>query len=152
MKGVNAYRKLKNSNNLLTLESLAISERNRAIISAEATKKALARKQILQNANLKIQWDKQGKHIVDHKNFQKTLNKSIFEHPDPQKLIKEFSGKGLKVGNNRPGTSGYKEIVNFEEFIGYSIDRETGLKTRTSWGTIHYAEDGVHIVPTKPRG
>lgn len=47
---------------------------------------------------------------------------------------------------------GYKELVNFNEFIGYAIDRETGKKIATTWGKIHYAQDGIHIVPTRPRG
>ena len=51
----------------------------------------------------------------------------------------------------QPGTHGYQEIINFNEFIGYSVERETGKKTATSWGKIHYAKDGIHIVPTEPR-
>lgn len=93
---------------------------------------------------------KQGKHLHNHKNFQPS--KSILEHPDPQKLVQDFCGTGLKAGNLQPGTAGYQEIVNFKEFIGYSVDFETGKKTATTWGKIHYAKDGVHIVPTKPRG
>jgi hypothetical protein len=27
----------------------------------------------------------------------------------------------------------------------------TKEKTWTTWGKIHYAKDGIHIVPTKPR-
>ncbi len=26
-----------------------------------------------------------------------------------------------------------------------------GIETPTTWGKIHYAKDGVHIVPTNPR-
>jgi filamentous hemagglutinin len=51
----------------------------------------------------------------------------------------------------KPGEPGYKEIVNFGEEIGYNINMETGVKTPTTWGTIHYSNDGVHIVPTYPR-
>ena len=60
--------------------------------------------------------------------------------------------KALNVGNKQPGYSGYQEIIDFKEFIGYSIDRQTGEKIATNWGKIHYAENGTHIVPTKPRG
>jgi filamentous hemagglutinin len=77
------------------------------------------------------------------------LKKSIFEHPNPQKLITEFSGKGIKEINQYPGIPCYQEIVNFQEFIGYVVDRETGEKIATTWGKIHYAKDGVHIVPTR---
>ena len=48
------------------------------------------------------------------------------------------------------GESGYQEIVNFGENIGYSINRD-GIETLTSWGKIHYSKDGAHIVPTLPR-
>ena len=150
VKGMKVYRDLKQANNLLTFEALAISERNRSLIKLEAINKVQARQRILQHANLKIQWDKQGKHIEGHQNFQ-TKNKSILAHPDPQKLSNDFCGKGIRAGNVLPGTSGYQEIVDFGEFIGYWVNPTTGEKNVTSWGKIHYAKDGVHIVPTKPR-
>ncbi|HEV3269482.1 MAG TPA: polymorphic toxin type 50 domain-containing protein [Candidatus Rhabdochlamydia sp.] len=143
------YRELKKANNLLTLEALATSQKNKSLIALEAAKRARTRKEILTNANLKIQWDKQGKHIQTHKNFQKS--KSILEHPDPQRLAHDFCGKGIKMGTREAGTAGYQEIVDFKEFIGYVVDRDTKKKFATSWGKIHYAQDGIHIVPTKPR-
>lgn len=149
IKGMKLYRELKKANNLLTLEALATSKKNKSLISLEAAKRAQTRKAVLTNANVKIQWDKQGKHIQTHKNFQKS--KSILEHPNPQKLAHDFCGKGMKIGNQQAGTAGYQEIVDFKEFIGYSVEYETGKKTATSWGKIHYAKGGVHIVPTKPR-
>ena len=54
VKGVKVYRELKRANNLLTLETLALSERHKAFIKAESARKTIARKTILQNANLKI--------------------------------------------------------------------------------------------------
>lgn len=151
VKGMRLYRDLKRANNLLTFEAMAISERNKSIIKVEAIKKAQIRKELLQHANLKIQWDKQGKHVQDHVNFQASRNRSILDHQDPQKLIDNFAGKGKKVGNESPGVPGFTEIVNFEEFIGFDIDSKTGEKLATTWGKIHYAKDGTHIVPTKPR-
>lgn len=150
-KGVKLYRDLKKANDLLTFEAMAISEKNRALIKLESSRRAQARQQILQHTNLKIQGDKQGKHIVGHKSYDPLLNKSILEHPDPQKLVRDFAGTGLKVNQIYPGSFGFQEIVNFKEFIGYSVHPQTGEKIATSWGKIHYAKDGVHIVPTKPR-
>jgi filamentous hemagglutinin len=72
-------------------------------------------------------------------------------HQNPQKLVDDYAGTGIRSGNNIPGSSGYQEIVDFKECIGYSIDRETGQKISTSWGKIHYSDKGVHIVPTRPR-
>ncbi|MDR2540009.1 MAG: hypothetical protein LBC45_05425 [Chlamydiales bacterium] len=149
VKGMKVYRELKKANTLLTLEALATSEKNKILIALEAAKRAQTRKKILQHAKINIQWDKQGKHIQTHKNFQK--NKSILEHPDPQKLARDFCGKGIKIGNRQAGTPGYREIVDFKEFIGYAVDFDTKKKFATNWGKIHYAKDGIHIVPTKPR-
>jgi tetratricopeptide (TPR) repeat protein len=150
-KVMKSYRELKRANNLLTFEAMAISERNKSLIKLEAGRRAQARKEILQRGNLKIQPDKQGKHLIDHKNYIPSDKKSILEHPNPQKLFDEFAGKGIKATDLPPGAPGYQEIVNFGEFIGYAIDRDTGEKIATSWGKIHYAKDGVHIVPRKPR-
>lgn len=149
-KGIKAYRELKKANNLLTFEAMAISERNKSLIKLEALKKAQIRKDLFQNANLKIQWDKQGKHVQGHKNFQLSRMRSILEHPDPQRLIDNFAGKGMKI-SGQPGIAGYREIIDFKEFIGFSVHPETGERIATSWGKIHYAKDGVHIVPTEPR-
>jgi filamentous hemagglutinin len=49
------------------------------------------------------------------------------------------------------GAAGYREIVDFGECIGYSVRLDTGERIATTWGKIHYAKDGVHIVPTEPR-
>jgi hypothetical protein len=43
-----------------------------------------------------------------------------------------------------------REIVDFNEPIGYFVCPVTGEKHLTSWGVIHYAEDGSHIIPAKP--
>jgi tetratricopeptide (TPR) repeat protein len=149
-KGVKLYRDFKRANNLITFEALRISERNRALIKLESLRRVQARQEILKHANLKVQWDKQGKHVQTHKNFS-AKNKSILVHPDPQKLVNDFCGKGIKAQNHLPGTPGYQEIVDFREFIGYSVRFDTGEKIATNWGKIHYAKDGVHVVPTEPR-
>jgi hypothetical protein len=96
-KVMKSYRELKRANNLLTFEAMAISERNKSLIQLEAARRAQARKEILQCGNLKIQPDKQGKHLIDHKNYILSDRKSILEHPNPQKLIDEFAGKGMKA-------------------------------------------------------
>ncbi|MCH9608743.1 MAG: hypothetical protein S4CHLAM45_06500 [Chlamydiales bacterium] len=44
-----------------------------------------------------------------------------------------------------------KEIVDFDEFIGYYCDKETGKLYPSTTGSIDYAKDGVHIIPRKPR-
>jgi tetratricopeptide (TPR) repeat protein len=151
-KAMKAYRELKRANGLFTLETAAQSQRNSAEIAVQAHKRADARQKVFQPANLKIQADKQGKHIVGHRNFDVSYSKSILEHPDPQRLVHQNAGTGLKVNSHAPGAPGYQEIVDFKEFIGYEVDPNSLTKIPTTWGKIHYAKDGVHIVPTKPRG
>lgn len=152
--GVKAYRDLKKANQLMTLEALASAE-SRQIILAEAGKRWAMREQTLSNGVLKFHEGKQGKHIEGHPNY-KDLKKrgehpSIFKHPDPDRLLREHAGTGIKNVGDIPGMPGYKEIVDFGEFIGYSVNEKTGKKLATTRGKIHYGKDGVHIVPTAPR-
>jgi tetratricopeptide (TPR) repeat protein len=148
-KCMNAYRNLKKANNLMTFEAAAISERNKAQIAFEAQKRVEIRKHII-SQDLKIDWGKQGKHIKDHENYKILDKKSILVHSDPQKLFDKCGGKGMPHRGN-PGVAGYQEIEDFGEFIGYAVNYETGEQIATNWGKIHYAKDGVHIVPTRPR-
>lgn len=143
-KGISLYKELKRANNLLLYESMALNKEVNMLIKIEALKRAEARKSILKSSNLKIQWDKQGKHIEGHRNFRPT--KSILEHKDPQGLVNKFAGSGF-TERGTPGVPGYQEIVNFKEFIGYAVSDTTNKKIATKWGKIHYAKDGVHIVP-----
>ncbi len=148
---IKAYRDLKKANQLLFLEKLSISTEQSASIFEKIAQRELLRKQNAGLINLKIHADKQGKHVQTHKNFQPSANRSVLEHPDPQRLVQDFSGKGMKINSAKPGTAGFQEIVDFKEFIGYAVNPNTGEKISTSWGKIHYAKDGVHIVPTTPR-
>jgi tetratricopeptide (TPR) repeat protein len=148
---VKAYRDLKKANQLLFLEKLSISTEQSASIFEKIAQRELLRKQNAGLINLKIHADKQGKHIRGHKNFPIDGTNSILEHKNPQILADKFHGKGLKENHLHPGMPGAKEVVNFHEPIGYYYDLDTHKLIPTSWGKIHYAKDGVHIVPTKPR-
>ncbi|MBM3191989.1 MAG: hypothetical protein FJZ63_04995, partial [Chlamydiae bacterium] len=120
VKGMRLYRELKQANHLLTFETMAISRRNQEIIKAVAAEKAAARK-ILLKTNLTIKPDAQGKHLIGHKNYEPWRNRSITEHPDLQSLVNKFAGTGIKKGPIRPGAPGYKETIDFKEFIGYFV-------------------------------
>lgn len=95
-----------------------------------------------------IQKDKQNKHVPGNHNYEH--GKSVFEHKDPQGLVDKYAGTGKSMNSVTPGEPGYREKVNFNEHIGYFVDKDTQTPTATTWGTIHYAKDGVHIVPTLP--
>lgn len=147
-KATTLYNRLKRMNNLLVFESMVLKKESKRFIKLEALKKAEARKKVLKSSNLNIEWDKQGKHLVHHRNYEKT--KSILEHKDPQYLINKYAGSGIRK-TSAPGKAGYKEFVNFNEFIGYAVEPVTGKKIPTTWGTIHYSKTGTHLVPTPPR-
>ena len=87
---------------------------------------------------------RQEKHIVGSKNY--ILGRSIFSGDlnYAQKLIKQYSGTGVKLGCN-------KERVDFCRPIGYYVDQTTWKKYKTTIGIIHYSKDGAHIVPCKPK-
>ena len=83
---------------------------------------------------------KQGKHIPGHHNFQP--GRSELTHPDPQGLLNQAAGTGIRHGN--------KEVVDFGEEIGIWVSRD-GTRISTTRGTIHYdAKGNAHIVPAKP--
>ena len=98
----------------------------------------------------RIHADKQGKHIVGHRNFK--VGKSILTHSDPEKLLKEFAGTGSPIGIETSGRPGFKEIVDFGELVGEFYDLETKLFSPTTRGAIHYDKNGfAHIVPIRQK-
>ncbi|MBI5346061.1 MAG: hypothetical protein HZB76_02840 [Chlamydiae bacterium] len=144
------YQDLKQANQALTLQCLTDPKIKQAVLD-QSVKIKKARETILKNDNLKIEWDKQGKHIQGHKNFNPSKEKSILTHKDPQRLVNDYAGSGIKIRGDYPGAAGYQEVVDFGEVIGYAVERETEEHIITTWGKIHYSKNGVHIVPTKPR-
>lgn len=149
VKAIQLYRNLRKANALMTLESAATSPTLAHEISEQSLKQKTIRESLVKS--FKLEWDKQGKHVQGHRNYLPEKNKSILTHPDPQKLIDNFAGTGLKDSSHLPGKPGYKELVDFGEIIGYDVHPGTGQMTPTTWGKIHYSKNGVHIVPTKPR-
>jgi filamentous hemagglutinin len=95
----------------------------------------------------KINIAKQGKHIPGHNNY--VPGRSKFTHPDAQGLVDRFAGTGQSVGSIPVGLPGSRERVDFGEVIGEYIDI-FGVAAPTTKGIIHYAKDGVHIVPARP--
>ena len=99
--------------------------------------------------NIRIFEGRQGKHIKGHNNYENAVkngkNPSIFEGTieEAQKLADEFAGKGQKI---KPDL----ERVNFKNVIGKFFDINKQQYIDTTWGTIRYSKDGVHIVPSNP--
>ena len=146
---VKAYRNMKRANQLMTLEMLSSSNGAQTVLKESVGRWAL-REKAFKN-ELQFHEGRQGKHLLGHKNYVKEKNKSVFTHPERNRLLKNFGGTGVKELNITPGMPGFVEVVDFEETIGWNVNLLTGEKISTSWGKIHYAKDGVHIVPTLPR-
>lgn len=129
-----------------------LSSKNHAI-NNEVLKRLAVREEVLKNAKLVILSDSQGKHILGHRNYEPSRNRSIFTHSDPETFLKKYAGTGTSVTPKcQPGSHNYKEIINFEEIIGYDVRPRTGEKIPTTWGKIHYGKKGAHIVPYSPKG
>ena len=62
---------------------------------------------------------------------------------DAQRLVDEFAGKGQLIKPDR-------ERINFKRVIGRYVDESSKKSVDTTWGTIRYSKDGVHIVPSDP--
>ena len=146
VKHLYAAKRLQNANIICNLETLAASKEGRKIVAAAGLDHN--KKKIDFFKNVKIEVDKQNKHIFGKHNYIE--GKSILEHPNPQELLEKFAGTGIPR-RGIPGTPGYKELVDFNEFIGYNVAEGTGIKTPTTWGTIHYSKSGAHIVPYLPK-
>jgi tetratricopeptide (TPR) repeat protein len=149
-----SYQKLKKANKALTLDALASSGKSQVILAETEKRWSHIHIERIRSGEVKISEAKQGKHIVGHRNYKVLIeggrNPSIFSHPDPQKLLMEYGGMGIKASDSLEtvtGIASYKEIVDFKQIIGYAVDEQTKVKMATTLGKIHYAKDGVHIVP-----
>ena len=145
IKAVSAYRTLKAANAACNLEAMLASQTGKEVILAKSAQQAAKRASFFEN--VKIQYDKQNKHVVGSRTYIE--GKSLFEHRDPEKLLRKHAGKGVRKTGTM-GEGGYKEVVDFGEHVG-KWKSEAGELIPTNLGTIHYAQDGgAHIVPEKP--
>ena len=149
VKAIQLYRNLRKANALMTLETASISPKLAQEVLEQAVRQEKIRDTILKGGNLKVQWDKQGKHVPGKHNY--IPGRSIFEHSDPQKLIENFVGSGQRVNHVLPGKPGYKEIVDFGEYIGIWKSKDGKISFSTTRGTIHDSKNGCHIVPAEPK-
>lgn len=146
VKSISTYRTLRNANRICNLESMAISNANKEVIVASSLKHASEREAFFKN--VKLEWDKQNKHIVGKHNYEP--GKSIIEHADPESLITKFAGKGKPINKDLPGNPNYRELIDFGEHIGIWKDKEGLISLPTTKGHIHYSKRGAHIIPAHP--
>lgn len=143
IKGVSAYKKLKEANRICNLESMALSLSSKESVASKGLQQYAKRGKFFENS--KIHWDKQNKHIPGKHNYQE--GKSIFEHKDAESLLRKYAGTGTSK-RGEIGKPGYQEVVDFKEYIGMWKNKVDSKPTTK--GTIHYSKDGVHIVPEHP--
>lgn len=91
-----------------------------------------------------INTNKQNKHIKGSKEFQPGKSEITISASECQDLVKEYAGTGEMLTNGR-------ERIDFRRVIGYNVDEETGERTPTTIGIVHYSKTGCHIVPAKPK-
>lgn len=53
----------------------------------------------------------------------------------------------MKNAERELGSPGSRELINFGEVVGLTIDEFSFAKSPTTWGKIHHSKDGTHIVP-----
>ncbi|OCG41505.1 hypothetical protein A9G25_06210 [Gilliamella sp. Bif1-4] len=109
------------------------------------------------NPNLTVNMNQQNKHIVGT-NEHKTANASapiprstIDSNIDVQQLVNNHAGTGREIPTGRLiGNPGSKEVASTNRIIGQYYDVTTKSFVPTKNFTIHYAKNGVHIVPARP--
>ena len=57
-----------------------------------------------------------------------------------------------KINKKIPGTSDYRERIDFKETIGIWKSVDGKITKETTVGMVIYAKDGVHIVPLRRLG
>ena len=97
--------------------------------------------------SLQVHSGKQGKHIVGHNNFIKGRSYLTISEDEVLKLVREKSGTG-KIIRSKDGKYLNKEKIKVKENIGVYVDLD-GKEIPTNAFIIHYAKDGVHIVPAR---
>lgn len=150
-KMVPLFRNLRNANRVCNFEIMLLSEaKKKAIVSsslAHATEREVYFK------NIKIQWDRQNKHIPGAHNFKTGKGTILIEKSELETLIKENAGKGQRVAGPifEPN---FKERVDFGKIIGEYALESKGKPTKyipTTKGIIHYDKNGsAHVIPSDP--
>ncbi|MBR6366041.1 MAG: hypothetical protein IKS10_08120 [Lachnospiraceae bacterium] len=88
---------------------------------------------------------RQAKHISGSNNYTAGRSKVTLSISQLQELILSHSGKGQPVTSR-------KERVDFGTVIGVYVDQSTGKSYPTIIGIIHYANEGTHVIPARPKG
>ncbi|SDP01636.1 toxin 50 [Eubacterium maltosivorans] len=97
-----------------------------------------------------IESGKQGKHLLDHNNYQLGRSYLTITVEEAQALVDQYAGTG-ELRLTKSGTWDKKEVVKTDHVIGVDVNAVTGQETETTGFKIHYSKKGVHIVPFRVR-
>ncbi len=91
-----------------------------------------------------LHYGQQGKHWKWHNNYQEGKSPVAVSPQRLRDLVQKYKGSGERRG--------VREIVDFKEVIGKWFNSENGKWEDTTWGTIHWKNDGgYHVVPARPK-
>lgn len=90
--------------------------------------------------DVKLHQGRQDKHIIGTNNYVPGKSYLTVSNDEIKQIIKDKSGTGTRVGN--------KEQITADKIIGVNVNQKHNYKTLTDKATIHYSNNGVHLVPT----
>lgn len=100
--------------------------------------------------NLRVSEQKQRAHIPLTIEYERRISRgdtpSILT-ADAEELVRMYAGKGELVMFN--GKWKKTEVISHSSIVGIYINKRYGLRYETKSARIHYATNGVHIVPDK---
>ncbi len=93
-----------------------------------------------------IHFGRQAKHMPGQPEYDPSRSPVTVDILTIQRLVLRYAGDG-----KRYESSPNKEIVNFEQVIGMYRYSSSDPGLPTTWATIHYSQNGAHLVPADPR-
>jgi SPP1 gp7 family putative phage head morphogenesis protein len=97
-----------------------------------------------------IEIDKQGKHILGHKNYIEGRSYLTISLEEAQELVNKYAGTG-EIRRTAAGAWNNKETIKADIDVGVFVDSNTNTESITNSFTIHYSKKGTHIVPSRRR-
>ena len=91
---------------------------------------------------------KQEKHIIGSNNYIPGRSYITVSAEEAQQLVNQYAETG-EIKRTKANVFNRREVCTADRIIGVVIDPETGEEHQTHKFTIHYSNNGVHIVPAK---
>lgn len=100
--------------------------------------------------NLNINVEKQQKHNINSDKYVKGKSYFNIDIEEQQKMVNDYAGNGYIYADAK-GNLTNKELCVTNKIIGKYINKNKNTEVETNSFVIHYARDGVHIVPADYR-